>query len=155
MRRADLPAGMVVEVSYARHAALRVLHHHDLAGHRRVAPQHRHLAASINFLSQKAGVGRGVQQPWFLWSKCQWKAIYLTERSLSASLTRGFSLRSLVACLRWVMKSTPSLFIGVCGVFVNSRLFSQIWVVVRELVVPALWVIIEYLGFVSNYRKCS
>ena len=22
-------------------------------------------------------------------------------------------------------------------------------------VVPALWVIIEYLGFVSNYRKCS
>merc|ERR1711953_1314989 len=45
-----------------------MLHHHNLAGHRRMAPKN---------------------------------------------------------CRLWVMKSTPSLFIGVCGVLVNSRLFSH------------------------------
>ena len=30
-------------------------------------------------------------------------------------------------CRLWVMKRTPSLFIGVCGVLVNSRLFSHTW----------------------------
>ena len=35
------------------------------------------------------------------------------------------NLKSLVACLRWVRKSTPSLFKGKVGVDCRSRLFSQ------------------------------
>ena len=42
-------------------------------------------------------------------------------------LTFGFSLRSLVACLLWVINSTPSLFSGLFGVLVNSRFLSQIF----------------------------
>ena len=40
--------------------------------------------------------------------------------------TLGFSLMSLVACLRCVRNSTPSLLSGVWGVFVKSRLVSTI-----------------------------
>ena len=48
-------------------------------------------------------------------------------------VTLGFSLISLVAWRLWVRKRTPSLFSGVWGVLVKSRLLSRSWIVNRHL----------------------
>ena len=126
-----LPACVIVKVADAGDATLRVFHHLlQQAPINRVRHKDLIQMLDIPFESNRPQLNRTHHN---LTSHCRMATKHCYQRVLSeitCCLEIGFQFKTPMrqksfTCRLCVMKRTPSLFIGVCGVFVNSRLFSH------------------------------